>query len=260
MQQDLAESREPFSSTVKKLRGVSHRQFFVGQSPTAGAAAANSSGGVMIRSMWMVGLCGVMAALICIGPVREVIHTAPLDAIGLDLVADPRFGMSIVGLTSVLGLAGLGISVRKRSTAARSLHRHEELTRRVWDAVDNGLILVDADERVSEWNPAIERLTGVPRREAIGTAIGRFPLLEHPRHRECLRLALKGIETASGHVPCHTTHGDGPLSLRAYYSPIRRADGQIAGGLVVVARAESGDVSEGVNERDAAAVAMISAA
>jgi PAS domain S-box-containing protein len=189
----------------------------------------------MFRTAWVIGGFSLMTALAWSGSVQEVIQSARLDLLGLSTLTHARVGFSALALTGALGLAGIGIGALKRSTTWRGLRQHEELTRRVWDAVDNGLILVDSSEHVSEWNPAIERLTGVPRRSAVGTVVTRFPLFWHPRHRDCLRLALRGIETASGPMPNQSGKGAATAALRAYYSPLRLSSGDITGVLIVIA-------------------------
>jgi hypothetical protein len=53
---------------------------------------------------------------------------------------------------------------------ADQVERMRQSNENILESLDNGLAVVDADDRVLRWNRALERLTGIPRREAEGRA------------------------------------------------------------------------------------------
>ncbi|MDH3628096.1 MAG: ATP-binding protein [Acidobacteriota bacterium] len=64
--------------------------------------------------------------------------------------------------------------VRQRAVEIEQLHARQTT---LLDASAVGLLLMDADGIIQEWNPAIEEIYGIPRDEALGREIGDvFPL------------------------------------------------------------------------------------
>jgi PAS domain S-box-containing protein len=146
------------------------------------------------------------------------------------LSPDWRSAATSAAVTAVVGFAGFGLGGRRRARPVESVRR--ELGGRIWDAVDNGLVVVNQSKHIVDWNPAMERFSGMLRQQAIGAPLGAVAALDHPEHQKCLELALTGVETAT------SGSADG-TGARAYYSPVRQDDGQIAGALIVVARSTS---------------------
>jgi PAS domain S-box-containing protein len=92
----------------------------------------------------------------------------------------------------------------------------------------DGILSVDADQRIQSWNPAMARITGIPADEAIGT---RSVLVFRPRDEQGNELAGTGV--LGGGEPVNvqiTTIANEQKWLTCTYSPLPD------GGYVVVAR------------------------
>lgn len=79
------------------------------------------------------------------------------------------------GLLWLLGLAGIGGGTRQLARRAREadaayreLHEHEERTRAILGASLDGIIAIDADDRIIDWNPQAEGIFGWSREEILG--------------------------------------------------------------------------------------------
>ncbi len=82
------------------------------------------------------------------------------------------------GLLWLLGLSGIGLGTRQlarrareSNTAYRQLHEHEERTRAILGASLDGIIAIDADDRIVDWNPQAETIFGWPREEVLGRTL-----------------------------------------------------------------------------------------
>ena len=92
----------------------------------------------------------------------------------------------------------------------------------------DGILSVDADQRVQSWNPAMARITGIPAEEAVGT---RSVLVFRPRDEEGHELANQGVLGDGEPVNVQiTTMANEKKWLTCTYSPLPD------GGYVVVAR------------------------
>jgi PAS domain-containing protein len=135
---------------------------------------------------------------------------------------------------SVLAFIWLAVEGRRRASLVRELDHERDFHRRVWDASEDGMALVDVNSAVVEWNPAMERLTGVGRRRALGMIVTAVPGLGGPGHTEYLRLALAGVETAADRSAFESHNPMTAPKLRTYYSPRRSAEGDVVGAFVLV--------------------------
>ncbi|HEY7520394.1 MAG TPA: GAF domain-containing protein [Methylomirabilota bacterium] len=99
------------------------------------------------------------------------------------------------------------------------------------DALDDGVVVTDAALVVVAWNGAMERLTGVPRRDAIGRPAGALlGFLPHVDVAAHLAMALQGVRCSTGDVRFDV--GDRAGWVEARYTPWQ-LDGRTVGGVVV---------------------------
>jgi PAS domain S-box-containing protein len=99
----------------------------------------------------------------------------------------------------------------------------------------DGILAFDSQFRYILWNPAMERISGVPRAEAMGRhAFELFPFLIETGEDRAFREALAGRSTVTRDHP-YKIHGTGRQGFfEGYYSPLRNAAGEIVGGLGVI--------------------------
>src|SRR4051794_31767210 len=110
---------------------------------------------------------------------------------------------------------------RQLRTKADELDRLREFNENVLESLDDGLVVLDLEDRVVRWNHALEQLYGVPRAVAIGR-----PLAEVFEGRFVEGVCAARREHAEGatlyRVPLTPRgHGDRPLLVNVAIVPLR---------------------------------------
>ena len=88
---------------------------------------------------------------------------------------------------SLVGMHGAVQDISVQRTAQETLMKEQEKLRGIIENAADGIALMDEEARLIEWSPAMERITGIPRDEAIGSfnwdVQARMALPEeHARH------------------------------------------------------------------------------
>ena len=103
------------------------------------------------------------------------------------------------------------------------------------DASPDGFLVFDRDLRYLYWNAAMERLFGCPRDAVVGrTALELFPHLAETGEESLMREAASGRTAVSGERPCVLGFPPREGFYEAYYSPLRDAQGTVAGGIGII--------------------------
>ena len=124
----------------------------------------------------------------------------------------------------------LGEIAIERERTAEALRGEKQLSGVLMTSVPAGIVAYDRSLRITEWNPEMARLFGIP----LGAVLGR-PLLEivTPSTPELLaprlREALAGAAGLPGELDLETAAGR--LSLETQHAPLRGGDGAIIGGV-----------------------------
>jgi PAS domain S-box-containing protein len=134
-------------------------------------------------------------------------------------------------LTSSLGVFLAARESRRRLALADLLHDERRMARRLRDSSASGVITADADLRITGYNPAMERMTGVKRGALLGQSVASSSLFPDSRHAESVRLALSGVETTL--ESSLWSNDRGPVQTRVYCSPVTAGKGRITGVLVI---------------------------
>jgi len=102
-------------------------------------------------------------------------------------------------------------------------------------ASTDGVIGYDREFRYTEWNPAVERMTGVPREQVIGqVAFELFPFLVSSGAAEQLQRVLDGETVQNGPTPFRIPSTGYAGVYESSHTPLRDAAGEIVGGLCIV--------------------------
>lgn len=72
---------------------------------------------------------------------------------------------------NVDGFLGLAADITMQKRAEEALRESEQRFRAFLDASYDGLVLVDSEGRIAEWNPAMTRLMGVSHEAAVGSSL-----------------------------------------------------------------------------------------
>src|SRR5262245_54260713 len=113
----------------------------------------------------------------------------------------------------------------------------------------DGILAFDGECRYTIWNPAMERLSGVPASEALGRcAFDVFAFLKETGEDRCFYAALAGRTVVSRNRPYRVPETGRRGFFEGHYSPLRGEHGRILGGLAIVR-----DVTERVRDEERAA-------
>src|SRR5215218_2827417 len=107
--------------------------------------------------------------------------------------------------------------------------------RAVVDGSPDGILAFDREFRYTLWNPAMERIAGVPAEAVLGRVAWEvFPFLEEEGEDAFFAAALAGeVRTAADRafrVPESGRSG----YFRAEYAPLRDDAGEVVGGMAVI--------------------------
>ena len=99
----------------------------------------------------------------------------------------------------------------------------------------DGILAFDRDLRYTLWNPAMERLSGVPANRVLGrVAFEVFPFLLELGEDHAFREALAGRHTVTRERPFTIAETGRQGFFEGSYSPLRNASGEIVGGLGMI--------------------------
>ncbi|HUP56506.1 MAG TPA: PAS domain S-box protein, partial [Bdellovibrionota bacterium] len=99
----------------------------------------------------------------------------------------------------------------------------------------DGIYTYDLDCRITLWNPAMERLTGVQKGDVIGQSVfERFPFLVEYNLQHQILDPLKGKVCAPSVVPFDIPDTGKRGFVQRYSCPLRDEHNNIVGGLSIV--------------------------
>ncbi len=130
---------------------------------------------------------------------------------------------------------------KHRKHAEVALNREREFSMRLIESSLDSISAFDRECRYTVWNPAMERLTGISRKDAIEKHIlDVLPFLKEIGEIEKYRAALVGKSVSSINRPYSLPSTNRQGLFEASYSPIRagtgkaEGNGRVVGGLVIM--------------------------
>ncbi|MBP7692302.1 MAG: PAS domain S-box protein [Anaerolineales bacterium] len=162
------------------------------------------------------------------------------------------------GSGAVTGVAILAHDLTERRRIEAELRRSEQIHRSFIEHSSDGCILTDEHGRVQEWNPASERLTGLPREAVLGQPSWEVQArlmpaaFQSPASIASLRTAMQDVLRT----------GQAPFLGQALERPFQRADGearfvrQMAFAIPTAAGYWLGSTTSDITERQRAEAAL----
>jgi len=126
---------------------------------------------------------------------------------------------------------------RQLHVKALEVDRMRAFNENILESLDDGLLVVDLDDRIVRWNTALEQLYGVSRGEAIGRSLRD---VFDSQFAEAIRAARRDTPdgTTLPRLSLYSRASAGrPMIVNAAVVPLRafeRSDGTIAGTIVIV--------------------------
>jgi two-component system, NtrC family, sensor kinase len=164
--------------------------------------------------------------------------TIAVMALGRKSSAEPLSSEDMALLAAVAAQAATALEngrlYRQLTVKADELERMREFSENILESLNDGLAVVDRDDRVVRWNRRLEELYGVRHEDAVGRRLERildqgfFEILRAGRRESPDGAALYRVPLASRHTPARR------LLVNVATTPLRDMAGAIAGTIVVV--------------------------
>jgi hypothetical protein len=164
--------------------------------------------------------------------------TIAVMALGRKSSAEPLSSEDMALLAAVAAQAATALEngrlYRQLTVKADELERMREFSENILESLNDGLAVVDRDDRVVRWNRRLEELYGVRHEEAVGRRLeqildpGFFEILRSGRRESPDGAALYRVPLASRHSPARR------LLVNVATTPLRDMADAIAGTIVVI--------------------------
>jgi PAS domain S-box-containing protein len=165
------------------------------------------------------------------------------------LAAGAKVGTAVFAVAAAISLPGIVPRVlamvadarisdqrrREREEAYAALQRDNRFSQAIINSSLDGILAYDRGLRYTAWNPAMERLTGVPASAVVGQSIEEVsPFLNEAGEIANIRSALSGREVIASNRPFKAPEKGPQGYFDGHYSPLRAEDGEIVGGLAII--------------------------
>jgi PAS domain S-box-containing protein len=163
--------------------------------------------------------------------------TIAVMALGRRATADPLSSEDMALLSAVAAQAATALEngrlYRQLRMKADELERMREFSENILESLNDGLAVVNRENRVVRWNRRLEELYGVRHEDAVGRRLGE---LFDPMFMEVLGSRRESVEgTAFYRVPLPTRHETSRrLLVNVATTPLRDSDGAVAGTILVI--------------------------
>jgi PAS domain S-box-containing protein len=164
--------------------------------------------------------------------------TIAVMALGRKSSAEPLSSEDMALLAAVAAQAATALEngrlYRQLTVKADELERMREFSENILESLNDGLAVVNRDDRIVRWNRRLEELYGVRHEHAVAR---RLDEIFEPGFLEVLRAARRESPEGAAfyRVPLVTRHdGARPLLVNVATTPLRDSDGAIAGTIVII--------------------------
>ncbi len=164
--------------------------------------------------------------------------TIAVMALGRKASTEPLSTEDMALLAAVAAQAATALEngrlYRQLHNKADELERMREFSENILESLNDGLAVVNRDDRIVRWNRRLEELYGIRHEEAV---THRLDAIFEPGFLEVLRSARRESPEGAAfyRVPLTTRHEPGRrLLVNVATTPLRDSDGAIAGTIVIV--------------------------
>lgn len=134
----------------------------------------------------------------------------------------------------VINILFAGRDITRRVQAEKEFRSLKELYENVVESIQDGLVAIDLEFRITYWNKAMEKIKGYKAEEVLGkVATDLFPSLrEHGVHR-FFKAAMEGQVVELTNALYETPKGKAVYTNKRFF-PLRDQAGEITGALAIV--------------------------
>ncbi|MEP6914460.1 MAG: ATP-binding protein [Acidobacteriota bacterium] len=178
--------------------------------------------------------CGIHYFVPCVS--KE--GTIAVMALGRKASSEPLSSEDMALLSAVAAQAATALEngrlYRQLRVKADELERMREFSENILESLNDGIAVVNRDDRIVRWNRRLEELYGVRHEHAVAH---RLDEIFEPGFLEVLRAGRRDSPEGAAfyRVPLATRHdGMRPLLVNVATTPLRGSDGAIAGTIVII--------------------------
>ena len=164
--------------------------------------------------------------------------TIAVMALGRKASSEPLSSEDMALLAAVAAQAATALEngrlYRQLRVKADELDRMREFSENILESLNDGLAVVNRDDRIVRWNRRLEELYGVRHEQAVAR---RLDEIFEPAFLDVLRAARRESPEGAAfyRVPLVTRHdGARRLLVNVATTPLRDSDGAIAGTIVII--------------------------
>ena len=164
--------------------------------------------------------------------------TIAVMALGRKASNEPLSSEDMALLAAVAAQAATALEngrlYRQLTVKADELDRMREFSENILESLNDGLVVINRDDRIVRWNRRLEELYGVRHEHAVGH---RLDEVFESGFVEVLRAGRRESPEGAAfyRVPLVTRHdGARPLLVNVATTPLRDSDGAIAGTIVII--------------------------
>ena len=178
------------------------------------------------------------AGIHCFVPCVSKEGTIGAMALGRKASAEPLSSEDMALLAAVAAQAATAIEngrlYRQLTVKANELERMREFSENILESLNDGLAVVDRDDRVVRWNRRLEEQYGVRHEDAVGRRLDEifdavfYTVLRSARSESPEGAAFYRVPLATRHEPSRR------LLVNVATTPLRDSDGAIAGSILIV--------------------------
>src|SRR5687768_14359743 len=164
--------------------------------------------------------------------------TIAVMALGRKASAEPLSSEDMALLAAVAAQAATALEngrlYRQLRMKADELERMREFSENILESLNDGLVVVNKNDRIVRWNRRLEELYGVRHEDAVGRRLddvfssGFFEVLRSARHDSMEGAAFYRVPLTTRHDPIRR------LLVNVATTPLRESDGTIAGTIVIL--------------------------
>ena len=164
--------------------------------------------------------------------------TIAVMALGRKASAEPLSSEDMALLAAVAAQAATALEngrlYRQLRMKADELERMREFSENILESLNDGLVVVNKNDRIVRWNRRLEELYGVRHEDAVGRRLddvfssGFFEVLRSARQDSMEGAAFYRVPLTTRHDPSRR------LLVNVATTPLRESDGAIAGTIVIL--------------------------
>jgi two-component system, NtrC family, sensor kinase len=164
--------------------------------------------------------------------------TIAVMALGRKASTEPLSSEDMALLAAVAAQAATALEngrlYRQLRMKADELERMREFSENILESLNDGLVVVNPDDRVIRWNRRLEELYGVRHEDAVGRRLndlfssGFFEVLRSARRESLEGGAFYRVPLTTRHEPPRR------LLVNVATTPLRESDGSVSGSIVIL--------------------------